>query len=272
MQYVDRFAVVLAIVFGGFSSTSPAQQPTTQSAGPTARILVLPFTAMNGSGESSWLGRSIQQSLLADLTIAAPGRLVSADGEAGDAEAAAAAGRKAQANFVVIGSFTTIDASTGKQLRITGQVVDVPHQSALAGFKATGMYADIFQLEDAVARQIRRRLSDAGAIQVPVITAGPSASAEPVQIVQEPTINEYQQAYGNPQPLVGGAVDAGYNYYYGNPYNGGFDLSYGWGFPLFIYGGGYGHGSRRGGFRDGGFGHGGLSHSGGSHGASHGHR
>jgi len=278
MRYVDRLIVVLAIGVGWLSSPTWAQQPTTQPTAPTARILVLPFTAMNGSEQSSWLGRSIQQSLLADLTIAAPGRLLSGDGEAVDTAAAVAAGKKSQADFVVIGSFTTIDLETGKQLRIAGQLVDVEHQSALAGFKATGMYADIFQLEDQVGRQIRRRLSDAGAIRVPVIVLGPSMTPDRVEVVQAPTVNEYQQAYGNPQPMIGGAGDSGYNYSYGNPYySGGYDLNYGLGFPLFIYGGGfYGNGNRgfgHGGFRDGGFGHaGGGSHGGGSHATGHGHR
>jgi TolB-like protein len=277
MRYVDRLFVVLTIGFGWLGSPTWAQQPTTQPSEPAARILVLPFTAMNASEQSSWLGRSIQQSLLADLTIAAPGRLLSADGEAADTVAAVAAGKKSQADFVIIGSFTTIDLETGKQLRIAGQLVDVEHQSALAGFKVTGMYADIFQLEDQVGRQIRHRLSDAGAIRVPVIALGPSTTPEPVEIAQAPTINEYQQAYGNPQPMIGGAADSGYNYYYGDPYySGGYDLSYGPGYPLFIYGGGfYGNGSRgfgRGGFRDGGFGHGGGSHGGGSHASGHGHR
>jgi TolB-like protein len=281
MRYVDRLAIVLALGFGWFGSTARADQPATQPAVPTSRILILPFSLMNGAEASPWLGKSIQQSLLADLMPSAPGRLLSADAEANDTAAAIAAGRTAKADFVVIGSFTTLDAPTGRQIRIVGQLVDVAHETALSGFKATGMYTDIFPLEDQVGKQIRRRLIDAGAIQMPVIVVGPSAvpDSQPVEVAQAPVIiNEYQQAYGNPQPMIGGANDSGYNYYYGNPYSsGGIDLSSGLGFPQFIYGGGGFHerGSRGfsgDGFHNHGSGHGGNgSHGSGSGGASHGH-
>jgi len=276
MRYAKRLAAVLAISIGVLASSGLAEQPTTQPASVTARILVLPFITMNGSEEAGGLGRSIQQSLVADLTPSAPGRLASADLEGNDTQSAVAAGRKLSADFVVIGSFTIIESTGGKQLRIVGQIVDVPHEAALSGFKVTGMYGDIFELEDQAGKQIRRRLSDAGAIRVPVLALGPSASAQPVQIVEEPMINEYQQAYGNPQPMVGGATNAGYDYYYGNPYNsGGINLTYGFGLPLFFYGGGYDRGFRgqdHGGFREGASGHShGSSHAG-SHGASGGHR
>ena len=283
MRYADRVSLVLVIALGLFSSAARAEQPATQPGGEKARVLITPFAAMNGSAESSWLGRSIQQGLVADLTVVAPGRLSSNDVEASDTATAVAAGHKSLAEFVVMGSFTMLELPTGKQVRIVGQLVDVAHESSLAGFKVTGMYADIFQLEDQIGRQVRRRLSDAGVIHIPVIAVGPSATpdSQPVEVAQAPAANEYQQAYGNPQLTIGGAGDSGYNYYYGNPYfAGGYDSTYGLGFPLFIYGGGgfrggEGRGLGHGGFRDNGFGHEGHgSHSSGSHsaGSGHGHR
>jgi hypothetical protein len=77
--------------------------------------------------------------------------------------------------------------------------------------------------------------------------------------------------------MIGGAGDSAYNYYYGNPYDsGGYGLTNGLGYPLFIYGGGFygrGNGGFGRGFGNGGFGRTGSgSHGGGSHGGGHGHR
>ena len=64
-----------------FSRSSPFRIPAqAQATRPAeARIVILPFTALNPTQNQGWLGRSIQQSILADLTVVAPGRLLSAD-------------------------------------------------------------------------------------------------------------------------------------------------------------------------------------------------
>ena len=254
MRYVDRVAIVLALGPGWLcSDRPPAEQPTTQPAVPTSRILILPFAIINGSDASPWLGKSDPAKPRGGPDAVGPGAAaLCRHGSKRHRHAYFCMGEPPKADFVVIGSFTTLDAPTGAGRSagdLSGKLVDVAHETGLSGFKATGMYADIFQLEDQIGKQIRRRLSDAGAIQIPMIVVGPSAVADsqPVEVAQAPTINEYEQAYGNPQPMVGGANDSGYNYYYGNPYtSGGFDSGCGFGFPLVIYGGNgfFGRGSR----------------------------
>src|SRR4051812_42937538 len=63
------------------------------------RVLVLPFSPV-GQAEA-WRGRSVQQSLLADLTAAAPARVGASDAPASDAAAAAAVAKQAGVRYVV---------------------------------------------------------------------------------------------------------------------------------------------------------------------------
>src|SRR5579859_3935397 len=152
MRYASHLIGVLAALALASSVVAQTTQPS------DARIVVLPFSALNPSQEQAWLGRSIQQSVLADLTAAAPGRITSADNEVTDMSAAAAIGRQAGAKFVVHGSFTTLSTSAGQILRIMGEVVDASSARPVAGFKATGLYSEIFRLEDQVVSQIRMHM------------------------------------------------------------------------------------------------------------------
>src|SRR4051794_39844122 len=63
------------------------------------RVLVLPFSPV-GQAEA-WRGRSVQQSLVADLTAAAPARVGAADAPASDAAAAVAVAKQAGGRHVV---------------------------------------------------------------------------------------------------------------------------------------------------------------------------
>jgi len=183
-------------------------------------MVVLPFTALNPSQEQAWLGRSIQQSVLADLTTAAPGRLMSSDVEVTDMSAAAEIGRHAGANYVVHGSFTTLTTSAGQGLRIMGEVIDSANGRPVAAFKATGLYSEIFRLEDQVAAQIRQHMH--GVLPPPVISVGTTRPVENGQVPEGaqadaasqpmPQVNEYYATYGTPQTYV--PADAYYNYNY----------------------------------------------------------
>src|SRR5437588_1865473 len=63
------------------------------------KVLVLPFTAANPSDAQAWIGKSVQQSLLADLTAESPGGATSSDTPAKDADDAIAVGKKAGAHY-----------------------------------------------------------------------------------------------------------------------------------------------------------------------------
>jgi len=76
---------------------------------PTTKILILPFQATNPNDPAAWLGKSIQESMAADLTVAAPDRVIVADQAAPSLDAAIAMGKQRGARYVVAGGFTTIE-------------------------------------------------------------------------------------------------------------------------------------------------------------------
>lgn len=177
------------------------------------RIVILPFTAINPAEPQPWLGKSIQQSLLADLTIVAPSRVLASDLEAKDDAGAADNGRKAGAAYVIVGNFAT----AGQDLRVTGQVLDVASGRAVTAIKATGSVHEVFLMEDELAAQVRRRLQ---LNPTPVgDAAGPSQDVPPpsaLHVQQEPP-DAYTRTYvAPPAPLS----QTEYNYYYSNPYGG----------------------------------------------------
>ena len=252
MRYASQLIGVLAALalasYVGAQATVPSD----------AKIVVLPFTALNPSQEQAWLGRSIQQSVLADLTAAAPGRVVSADTEVTDMTAAAEIGKHANAAYVVHGSFTTLATSGGQGMRIMGEVVDSGSGRAVASFKATGMYSEIFRLEDQVASQIRQHMP--GVLPPPVLVQNGPAPQSPPMVTQSepatqsqqplPQVNEYYSTYTVPQTTV--PADAYYNYNYSTPYYAPYyPYYYGYGYPYgyvglgwgtaFFFGSTYGH-------------------------------
>ena len=209
----------------------PAPAPAASSTQPALeqrKILILPFVAVNKNDSEPWLGRSVQQSLVADLTMVAPDRATSTDTEVTDTESALAAGRKADAGYVVAGAFTTV----GRDLRLTGQVLDVQSGRAVGGLKATGSVDDIFQLEDGLARQIKARLalgpSQGGSTAAAQDTE--PATMAPLRVEQAPPADQYAQTYSTPP-----SANYSYNYYYSNPYGYGYDYPYYWGYPGYGY-------------------------------------
>ena len=146
-------AVVAALPARAAEASAPAER--------LGDILVLPFMPLDsrpneGGGSSGWRGKSVQQTLLADLAAAAPrGTLILGDDEpAATAAAAAAAARKVGAHYVVFGTF----AADPPLLRLTGQVVDATAGRSVGGLKATGPERDAFRLEDVLAAQLQEHL------------------------------------------------------------------------------------------------------------------
>lgn len=136
-------------------SPPPATQPVVAAPAQThGKILVLPFNAVNPDDARPWLGKSIQESLIADLTVSAPSRVLSGDETAQTPKQAAEIARKAGARYVVIGSFT----SAQQELRITGQVIDAQTEEPVAGLKVTGNPDQLFHLEDGIAMQLKAQV------------------------------------------------------------------------------------------------------------------
>jgi TolB-like protein len=114
-------------------------------------ILVLPFLGQPGGG-GDWMGRSIQQDLLADLTQGTAARILAPANlpAAADPAAALQSARSQVATWVVFGQVQV----SGAEVRITGQVLDVTSGKPLGALKATGPTAALFHLEDATAGEV----------------------------------------------------------------------------------------------------------------------
>lgn len=242
-----------------------------------ARILVLPFQPLNPADtNNAWIGRSVQESLVADLTVAAPTRVESSNEVAATADDAIALGRKHGAKFVVAGGFVTAE----RELRITGQLFDVELGKAIGSLKVTGEPSQIFRMEDGLALQAKAQLLPGQEVAPPLQAQQPPPQQQPqplppapdVTPVPGPTPAGQPSIYAvAPNPPVYGAEPYPYTdnsavYPYAYPYT---DYGYGYGYypfglslgyyygagyhPIYHYrnNGGYGHSS--------GYGYGGIS-------------
>jgi TolB-like protein len=145
-----RSLLLCGAVLAGLSGVAP-RFAVAQVAGGEGRVLVLPFATASGTG-SEWMGRAVQQDLLADLTQGTTARVVAPSSvpAATDEQGAVKAAREAGASIVVFGQAQ----ASGKDVRITGQVIDVATATPLGAIKATGPSDELFHLEDALAGQI----------------------------------------------------------------------------------------------------------------------
>lgn len=245
---------VLVVLLGMFLPPLNGQATTPAPSGP---ILVLPFSSPSGEADG-WIGKAVQQDLLTDLT---QGTTLQAVGPASvapaaDAEAALHAARDKGAAYVIYGQ----SQKTDREMRLSGQVLDVSTGKPIGALKSTGPSDELFHLEDALAGQVfmalPRELLTAAARQG-VQTA--MANQQAAQAGQQPQGNgaawpngPYSQPgvnpnsiYGNPpietaQPQVAPPVyDSGttytYNYYDTTPDTGYYAAPYSYGYPYYAY-------------------------------------
>jgi TolB-like protein len=252
------FAVLLLAVlsFGaGLPITTIAGEPAPTTA-PTAPITVmlLPFHAVGQPADSAWISQAIDEDLAHDLSRNAAIRLVrpSTTQPAGDGLQDA---RDAGAHRLISGSYQVVD----DQLRVNAELIDVSNAQPLAQAKATGRIRDLFQLEDSLATQLWHNLPQ-GQDQV----AADEIQVTPLQdnqvVSSAPEIYEPQpapQVYDTTPDYSYAPFDSVYPY-------GGYAYGYGFGYPLFLYGGyGY-HGGYHGHYGGGGGFHSGTVIHGGS--------
>ncbi len=153
---------------------------------PDGKILVLPFQAINPADTNLWVGRSVQESMVADLIATVPDRVVSSDQTAASLDAAIALGKQRGARYVVAGGFVTAN----QELRITGQIIDVDSGKPVGAIKVTGAPSQIFRMEDGLAMQVKGQ----------IVPGQQPANAPPPQALQ------HQQAQ-QPQPLYQAPID-----------------------------------------------------------------
>lgn len=148
---MSRLPLMSAAVLAGLSGLVVPHAKADAPAPDTRQILVLPFSSPSGANEA-WVGKAVQQDLLTDLTqgttarVSAPARATAAS----DSDEALKAGRDAGASIVIYGQAQ----NTGKDVRLSGQVLDVSTAKVIGALKATGGSDDLFHLEDALAGQV----------------------------------------------------------------------------------------------------------------------
>ncbi|HEV2688575.1 MAG TPA: hypothetical protein VGV35_08475, partial [Bryobacteraceae bacterium] len=178
-------AALPAATFAQVQTTEPATGPMRPPAllAPAApraairatdKILVLPFAPLNPGDTQAWIGKSVQQSLVADLLVAAPHRIVNGEEPAATVEQAIAAAKKAGAGYVVMGTFLT----TQDLIRVTGQIIDVSNGQPVSGLMVTGVPNQIFRMEDGLAMQVKATL-------MPDVLAAEEQAAQQ-QLAQQP--------------------------------------------------------------------------------------
>jgi TolB-like protein len=241
MRYVIRTFVIrtfvgscLLLVSGAITSSASAAEPVETPSANGGKILILPFAALNPSEYQAWLGRSIQQSIAADLTAAAPGRVIQDDHQPADEAAATDLGKTLGARYVVRGSFVIANGN----VRMTGEVLDLAVGKSIAALKSTGTVNDVFVLEDSISRQIKHALP-LGEKQI-AADSEPKADVpafESLHVQPAPVTDAYTEAYGSPVNASASQSQGQYDYYYSN--GGDFGGFYsGWGCPI----GGFGFG------------------------------
>jgi TolB-like protein len=139
------------------------------------RLIVFPFQVIGGRTGDTWLGRSIQQSLLTDAAINAPIPAGSGAGYPADASEAAAAARTARSRYALLGFVHLNDE--GGAMRVTGQIVDACTGRAVATIKSTGPAENLFPIEDDLAAQLQRAI--AAMTNMPAPAAQQATTGEP---------------------------------------------------------------------------------------------
>src|SRR5437870_4775080 len=114
-------SIVFALLLTGLCILAPAQTAPPPAA-PQLKVLVMPFVSIDQGEHLQWVGRAVQQSLVADLARQANIQAIAAAqptmAEVTDPAAAANAAKSQQAQFIIMGSYQAVDDSN---LRLTGQ-------------------------------------------------------------------------------------------------------------------------------------------------------
>ena len=129
------------------------QMEQQQFAPPGPKVLVIPFVTLNVPEGEEWIGRGVEESIVADFgharafsPIAFKGQLLVEDNAS-----AIALAHKANADYVIRGAAQRMDQT----LRITAQFIDARNGDTLAAATVTGSAKDLLKLEDDLATQLR---------------------------------------------------------------------------------------------------------------------
>ena len=146
-------ALVALLAVPAYSQSRPAAP----APGGDGLVLVLPFTNLTGNPAEAWIGVGIAEAIATDLQVQG-GRTLRATapvrGDTGSGEgweAALEEGRLAGAGRVVSGAYQRL----GDQIRVTARLIDVADGTVIRSAIVTGQTAEIFELQDRVAMELR---------------------------------------------------------------------------------------------------------------------
>jgi TolB-like protein len=206
-------------------------------------VMVLPFNALGDDDRHNWIGQAIHDNLDSELgrlgfqmvAPKLPAVLKSKAAMPLDTPAIIKIAKEGRADIVIFGSFQMNDPD----LRITGQIVDVPSGKSLGALKANGPFRQLFTLEDALSDQVKAIIDvkPAPAAEAPPADA-PPADAEPAPRV--PATYESEFGYSYPSfysyySYGGSYCYSSYRYPYGYCYPYGYGLSFYSGYRPFCY-------------------------------------
>ena len=142
---------LLAAIFSVASAA--AQPPSGASPGDDGLVLVVPFINLAGDPADDWIGVGIAEAVAIDLQATGARVLRTAAEVRGDSGSGGVleVGRRAGAGRVVSGAYQR----SGNLIRVTVRLVDVAEGTVLRSATVTGMAADIFELQDQVAAEVR---------------------------------------------------------------------------------------------------------------------
>ena len=197
------------------ASPAPARSQTAGAAsspGSDALVFVVPFANLAGDPADDWIGVGIAEAVVIDLqTTGARVVRAAAAGRGAGPNGVLEAGRLAGAGHVVSGAYQRL----GDRIRVTARLVDAADGSVLRSATVTGVMADIFELQDRVAAQLRGTSAPRGGRDV--ATSRPDPPPPPGGAGRAPTVAEVAPAappgrggpFGRPSPGPGlGAAPA----------------------------------------------------------------
>jgi TolB-like protein len=189
--------VLCAWTFVGINPLLGAEPATQPSRREPPNILILPFTPP-AEAKYQWIGKGVQQDLASALAPNLRGRALApaSAGPAADAAAALKLGREAGAEAVLFGQAQVLN----DQVRLTGQIIEVPSGKSLESLKQSGPVTDLFKLEDALTQQAIAGLPESF-LNLRGLTSS-RRMINPPRVIQLP--GDVQTPWPNNSPIDGG--------------------------------------------------------------------
>ncbi|MCE2540690.1 MAG: hypothetical protein J4G16_09950, partial [Acidobacteria bacterium] len=145
--------LLAAILTGASAAAQTPSGASPASPGDDAPVLVVPFANLAGDPADDWIGVGIAEAVSIDLQVTGTPVLRATAEARGDSGPGGVldAGRQAGAGRVVSGAYQR----SGDLIRVTARLLDVAEGTVLQSATVTGMLADIFELQDRVAAELR---------------------------------------------------------------------------------------------------------------------